>query len=238
METFHEPNRKFFHNELFRYPQFETYPLDQVAGKCIIMDLNSYCKGKPKGFDTKDIYICEYRVDKTAHLFTKISKKFPINTKSFCFDKYAERLYPKRTYVPHEVPEEYLRRGPGDKQQSADNGQTSRKGSTSSNSTAVSNSEAGCKSEGKTEEMETKKVKPTDTKKAKETDVKKVKVDKKDEVLRFKMEEDKKIAKKERINKLVLKIHAKTPSKEKLDLSYLLEEPVGKRPRKKATPFY
>ncbi|XP_070207967.1 histone-lysine N-methyltransferase ASH1L-like isoform X2 [Littorina saxatilis] len=237
METFHEPNRKFFHNELFRYPQFETYPLDQVAGKCIIMDLNSYCKGKPKGFDTKDIYICEYRVDKTAHLFTKISKKFPINTKSFCFDKYAERLYPKRTYVPHEVPEEYLRRGPGDKQQSADNGQTSRKGSTSSNSTAVSNSEAGCKSEGKTEEMETKKVKPTDTKKAKETDVKKVKVDKKDEVLRFKMEEDK-IAKKERINKLVLKIHAKTPSKEKLDLSYLLEEPVGKRPRKKATPFY
>ena len=61
--------------QLFRHPQFETYPLEQVAGKCMVMDLNTYCKGRPKGFDPKDIYICEYRVDKTAHLFTKISKK-------------------------------------------------------------------------------------------------------------------------------------------------------------------
>jgi histone-lysine N-methyltransferase ASH1L len=54
---------------------YETFPLEQVAGKCFVMDLNTFCKGRPKGFEEKDIYICERRVDKNARLFNKISKK-------------------------------------------------------------------------------------------------------------------------------------------------------------------
>lgn len=46
-----------------------------------------------------------------------------------------------------------------------------------------------------------------------------------------------KIAKKERLNSFLLKLLANNPSKNKLDLSYLLEESLGKRPRKKTPSF-
>lgn len=60
--------------QVFRMPTYEIAPLEQVAGKCVVMDLSTYCKGKPLGVKPQDIYICEYRVDKTAHLFYKIVK--------------------------------------------------------------------------------------------------------------------------------------------------------------------
>ncbi|WAR00391.1 ASH1L-like protein [Mya arenaria] len=110
-ETFHEPNRKFFPNEVFRTPLYEIFPLDSIVGYCCVLDLLTYCKGRPKGHRDDDIYICEYRMDKTLHLFYKISPKqrIPVNTKSYCFEMYEKRLNPKRTYSPHEVPESYKR---------------------------------------------------------------------------------------------------------------------------------
>ncbi|XP_056020790.1 uncharacterized protein LOC125649572 isoform X3 [Ostrea edulis] len=110
-ETFHEPSRKFFPNEVFRMPIYEIIPFDAIVGSCCVMDLNTFSKGRPKGTREQDIFICEYRMDKTAHLFYKISKQpYIINTKSYCFDKYEKRLNPKRTYSPHEVPEQYRRK--------------------------------------------------------------------------------------------------------------------------------
>ena len=73
-ETFHEPSRKFFVNEVFRMPLYDIIPLEAVLGTCIVMDLPTYCKGRPKGVREQDVYVCEYRLDKTAHLFHKISK--------------------------------------------------------------------------------------------------------------------------------------------------------------------
>ena len=47
----------------------------------------------------RDVYICEYRLDKTAHLFNPISRnKYPISTKSYAFDKFEQKLVPKRDY--------------------------------------------------------------------------------------------------------------------------------------------
>ncbi|KAL8615959.1 hypothetical protein ACOMHN_034635 [Nucella lapillus] len=236
-ETYHEPNRKFFHNELFRYPQYETYPLEQVAGKCVVMDLNTYCKGKPKGFDNRDVYICEFRLDKNARIFTKITKKFPINTKSFCFDKYPKRICPKRTYVPHAVPQEYLRRGSADK--TVDN-----RSSSKSSSSTSSLSSGVCKSESRTKVKDNKSESKADSKmegktesrcegrKLEERDSKKLKMDK-EGVLRFSLEEDKKSARLQRLEKYIQKLQPESTGKQKVDLSYLLEEPVGRRPRKK-----
>uniref|UniRef100_T1IMB6 Ubiquitin-activating enzyme E1 C-terminal domain-containing protein n=1 Tax=Strigamia maritima TaxID=126957 RepID=T1IMB6_STRMM len=99
-ETYHEPNRKFFHNEVFRVPIYDIISLDSVQGLCCVMDLNTYCKGRPKDFKEDDLYVCEYRLDKTAHLFHKISKsKFPICTKSYVFTMFDKKIVPKRTYV-------------------------------------------------------------------------------------------------------------------------------------------
>lgn len=56
------------------------------------------------GAPEEHIYICEYRVDKTARLFSKISKsKYPICTKSYAFDRFETRLKISRTYTPHDL---------------------------------------------------------------------------------------------------------------------------------------
>ena len=57
-------------------------------------------KGRPKGVREEDVYICEYRVDRTARRFTKIKQgRYPVNCKSYCFNRFLQKLRPKRTYV-------------------------------------------------------------------------------------------------------------------------------------------
>ena len=108
-ETFHEPSRKFFHNEVFRVPLHEVLPLDTIWGQCWVMDPATFVAGRPKGAVEEHVYLCELRVDKGARLFNRISKpKYAICTKSVAFDAFEQRLpKPLRSYEPHKVPEKY-----------------------------------------------------------------------------------------------------------------------------------
>lgn len=109
-ETFHEPTRKFFHNEVMRVPLYEAVPIELVMSQCWVMDLNTYCKGRPVGAAEAHVYICELRVDRGARLFTKVSRpKYPICTRPYAFDHFPHRLKITRTYAPHEVSPEYLK---------------------------------------------------------------------------------------------------------------------------------
>ena len=99
-ETFHEPSRKFFRNEVFRVPIYEVLPLDTIWGQCWVLDLNTFCRGRPFGAVEGHVYICEYRVDKGARLFNKISKpKHSLCTKEYAFDHFDQKLRPARTYT-------------------------------------------------------------------------------------------------------------------------------------------
>lgn len=63
---------------------------------------NSVCillKGRPKGVKEQDVYICDYRLDKSAHLFYKIHRnRFPVCTKPYAFNHFPKRLTPKRDF--------------------------------------------------------------------------------------------------------------------------------------------
>ncbi|RWS31394.1 histone-lysine N-methyltransferase ASH1L-like protein [Leptotrombidium deliense] len=107
-ETYHEPSRKFFPNEVLKSPLSGSAPVESVKGICWVLDLQSYCKGRPKGAKEEDVYICEFRVDKTARFFKKIVKHpNPVCTKSYAFDIFETKINPKRTYTPHRIPQEY-----------------------------------------------------------------------------------------------------------------------------------
>ncbi|CAM4952280.1 unnamed protein product [Rotaria socialis] len=109
-ETFHEPNRKFFPYEVFRFPSSnDPLPISSVVRPCFVLDIGTYCKGKPISDNSSrvlpsDLFICEYRVDKLARTFTRLlkSRHFGINTKSYCFDNYVEKLSIKREYQPYQ----------------------------------------------------------------------------------------------------------------------------------------
>ncbi|KAH9513216.1 Histone-Lysine N-Methyltransferase ash1l, partial [Bulinus truncatus] len=236
-ETFHEPTRKFYHNELFRTPNFEIIPMDLVMGKCIVMDTNTYCKGRPKGVKEQDIYICEYRVDKTAHLFHKIQKIwYPINTGRFCFDWFKTRLNIRRTYLPHEVPEEYKRKTervvgvPCVKIESAN--QEDKK-----DAKKILKTKANSLSSGKVKIDESIK---NDMKLKAEVKVnvkkgnlhrKAVLVQKDDLNALIRLMEKKRKEKRQRLDKILTRLLNNIPGKQKIDLTYLLDE--RKRVRKK-----
>ena len=105
-ETFHEPSRKFFPNEVFRFPTSnDPVPASCFVRPCFVFDIKTYTKGKPISDNSSrvlpsDIFICEYRVDKTARTFTRLvkSRQLGVNTKSYCFDNYVEKPVIKRDY--------------------------------------------------------------------------------------------------------------------------------------------
>lgn len=99
-ETYHEPTRKFYQNEVVRVPLYEVVPIELIMGRCWVMDLNTFCKGRPADSVESHVYICELRVDKAARLFSKISKNpYPICTKSYAFKKFRQRLKMSRSYL-------------------------------------------------------------------------------------------------------------------------------------------
>ena len=99
-ETFHEPSRRFFDNEVFRVPIYEVLPLDTIWAECWVTDPVTFCRGRALAAKEEDVYICEYRVDKTARLFNKISKaKYPTCTKSYAFYNFDLRLKVTRSYT-------------------------------------------------------------------------------------------------------------------------------------------
>lgn len=104
METFHEPNRKFYSNEVFRFPSTnDSISLESILRPCYVLDPGTFGKGKPLAeytgrISSRDTFICEYRLDKSARTFTRLpkSKQINLNTKSYCFDNYIEKLSIKR----------------------------------------------------------------------------------------------------------------------------------------------
>ncbi|XP_023012167.2 histone-lysine N-methyltransferase ash1 isoform X1 [Leptinotarsa decemlineata] len=186
-ETFHEPTRKFFPNEVMRVPLYEAVPVELVISHCWVMDVNTYCKGRPIGAPKEHIYICEYRVDKGAKMFTKVPKsKFPICTKTFAFERFESRLKLSRTYCPHDV-DAALMKSVGRKQKNNEDAQV----------------DAGVGSTSR-EVVTTVPVLPP--------------------VVRTPAEQ------KARLNRILLNLLSKMPTKQVIDVSYLLE---GGRRRKK-----
>lgn len=103
-ETFHEPTRKFYPNEVIRVPRFEIISLDLIWARCWVLDPMTYCKGRPIEAVEEHVYICEFRVDKSCRLFYKISKaqsRANLCLKSYAFETFETRLKPVRTYSPH-----------------------------------------------------------------------------------------------------------------------------------------
>jgi hypothetical protein len=108
-ETFHEPHRKFYCNEVFRFPSSnDPLPISCFVRPCFVLDMGTYCKGKPISDNSSrilssDLFVCEFRVDKSARNFSRLirSRNLIVNTKPHCFDIYVEKLVIKRDYQAH-----------------------------------------------------------------------------------------------------------------------------------------
>ena len=99
-ETYHEPTRKFYQNEVVRVPLYEEVPIEMIMGRCWVLDPTTFCKGRPVDSIEEHVYICELRVDKNARSFAKMSKHmYPVCQKSYAFQKFEEKLKISRNYM-------------------------------------------------------------------------------------------------------------------------------------------
>jgi len=99
-ETFHEPSRRFYPNEVVRVSLYEVVPIELVIGRCWVLDRTTFCKGRPMECNDEDhCFICELRVDKTARFFSKAKANHPACTKSYAFRKFPEKLKISKSYA-------------------------------------------------------------------------------------------------------------------------------------------
>jgi BAH domain len=100
-ETFHEPTRKFYPNEVLRVPLYEVVQIELIIDRCWVLDPQTFCKGRPLAASEPHVYICELRVDKSASAFSKISQKhaYQVCTQSYAFHKFEQKLKIYRTYA-------------------------------------------------------------------------------------------------------------------------------------------
>ncbi|NXL89619.1 ASH1L methyltransferase, partial [Alectura lathami] len=232
-ETHHSPSRKFYHNELFRVPLYEIIPLEAVVGTCCVLDLYTYCKGRPKGVKEQDVYICDYRLDKSAHLFYKIHRnRYPVCTKPYAFDHFPKKLTPKRDFSPHYVPDNYKRNG-GRSSWKTDRAKPQIKDLNQEEDSLpliedVLGSQEQASSEVPSLEEPEKEVVPSESS---ETDKKGEESN--SDTRQLCTPEERRHLQRERLNQILLNLLEKIPGKNAIDVTYLLEEGSGRKLRRR-----
>lgn len=233
-ETHHSPSRKFYHNELFRVPLYEIIPLEAVVGTCCVLDLYTYCKGRPKGAKEQDVYICDYRLDKSAHLFYKIHRnRYPVCTKSYAFDHFPKRLTPKRDFSPHYVPDNYKRNG-GRSSWKSDRSKSQSKDLSQEEDplplmedAVVIPEQASRELAPSLEESEKEVPLPESGEAEKKTE------ENSPDLRRPCTPEERRNMQRERLNQILLTLLEKIPGKNAIDVTYLLEEGSGRKLRRR-----
>uniref|UniRef100_A0A0N4Z6J0 SET domain-containing protein n=1 Tax=Parastrongyloides trichosuri TaxID=131310 RepID=A0A0N4Z6J0_PARTI len=103
-ETFCDSSRMFFKNELLRTPFYRTVPIDLAVGRCLVLDLETYCLGRPviPSYNEDDIYISEYQIDEKQRSFQKIpqDEMYLINTQPYAFKQFSSKKVVKRNFTP------------------------------------------------------------------------------------------------------------------------------------------
>ncbi|XP_059269738.1 histone-lysine N-methyltransferase ASH1L isoform X1 [Mustela nigripes] len=224
-ETHHSPSRRFYHNELFRVPLYEIIPLEAVVGTCCVLDLYTYCKGRPKGVKEQDVYICDYRLDKSAHLFYKIHRnRYPVCTKPYAFDHFPKKLTPKRDFSPHYVPDNYKRNG-GRSSWKSERPKAPLKGLSQEDDALPLIEEVLASQEQAAGRMPS--LEPPEREGAEEPE------ERGRDPPPARAPEERRHSQRERLNQILLNLLEKIPGKNAIDVTYLLEEGSGRKLRRR-----
>lgn len=232
-ETHHSPSRRFYHNELFRVPLYEIIPLEAVVGTCCVLDLYTYCKGRPKGIKEQDVYICDYRLDKSAHLFYKIHRnRYPVCTKPYAFDHFPKKLTPKRDFSPHYVPDNYKRNG-GRSSWKSERSKPPLKDLGQEDDALPLIEEVLASQEQAAREVPSPEEPDQERATGDIGDAEKKPEESSQEAQLASTPEERRHSQRERLNQILLNLLEKIPGKNAIDVTYLLEEGSGRKLRRR-----
>ncbi|KAJ3090067.1 hypothetical protein HK102_004777 [Quaeritorhiza haematococci] len=68
----HKASQKFMENEVFKTNHFEPYYIEEIVGRCYVLFVRDYVRGKPPGFNMADVFVCESRYNEQHKQYAKI----------------------------------------------------------------------------------------------------------------------------------------------------------------------
>jgi len=71
-QTIHKASTKFLEREVFKTNMFDTYTPEDIRGRCFVLFVQDYIRGRPVGSAGKEIFVCESRYNLDAKNFSKI----------------------------------------------------------------------------------------------------------------------------------------------------------------------
>ncbi|KAJ3328416.1 hypothetical protein HDU76_010011 [Blyttiomyces sp. JEL0837] len=71
-QTHHKANTKFMTNEVLKSNRSETYLSSEITGRCWVMYVKDYVRGRPKGCDLNHVYVCESRYNDQSKTTSRI----------------------------------------------------------------------------------------------------------------------------------------------------------------------
>ncbi|XP_025412250.1 protein polybromo-1 isoform X3 [Sipha flava] len=95
-ETYHLSTRKFLEKEVFKTDLNITIPVSRIKGRCAVISVKDYFRYQPKGFNEKDVYVCESRYSSRCRNFKKIKNWALSLTATWELVEREEPLDPKR----------------------------------------------------------------------------------------------------------------------------------------------
>lgn len=94
-ETYRESSHRFYQNEVMHDSLRKSFKIESIMGRCWIMDLNSFCEGRPIDSVESHVYICELHVDRATRQFSKISENlYPVCQNTYAFKRFHQRIKP------------------------------------------------------------------------------------------------------------------------------------------------
>ncbi|KAJ1556322.1 hypothetical protein HK405_002012 [Cladochytrium tenue] len=73
-QTVHKASMKFVENEVLKSNRSETYLADDIIGRCWVLFIKDFVRGKPKGADMAHVYACEHRYNDQAKAISRIKQ--------------------------------------------------------------------------------------------------------------------------------------------------------------------
>nr|XP_060499236.1 histone-lysine N-methyltransferase ASH1L-like [Panthera onca] len=189
--------------------------------------------GRPKGVKEQDVYICDYRLDKSAHLFYKIHRnRYPVCTKPYAFDHFPKKLTPKRDFSPHYVPDNYKRNG-GRSSWKSERPKPPLKDLGQEDDALPLIEEVLASQEQAAEEMPGLEEPEREGAAAEASEGEKKAEESSPEPAPACTPEERRHSQRERLNQILLNLLDKIPGKNAIDVTYLLEEGSGRKLRRR-----
>ncbi|RKO88209.1 hypothetical protein BDK51DRAFT_39280 [Blyttiomyces helicus] len=75
-QTVQKQSAKFYENEVFKTSHTESYLSADIVGRCYVLPVRDYTRGRPHNSDPKDVYVCESRYSANVKSTQKIKNWF------------------------------------------------------------------------------------------------------------------------------------------------------------------